>query len=108
MATIKAGQPRHLSSDEAYAMVEERYGKETEISDACAVTIASWWQAPRGPGYAMAQLASTGTVDYQEFLDGLRETRKEAVLTLQHPLDVQALDMLGTWALVHVMTEESS
>lgn len=102
MTTIKVGQSRHLSSDEVYAMVQERLGKE-EITDACAVTIASFWQSPRGNGYAMAQLASTGTVDYDDLKDSIHLTRREAVehYGASSP-DVAALDMLGTWALAKV------
>ena len=95
MSTIKIGQPSHLYSDEAYAMVAERHGKE-EITDACAATIASWWQSPGNTGYAMAQLASTGTVDYQELVDDIA-----AVYPAAEGKDRVALDMLGTWALAH-------
>ena len=99
MGTIKVGQPSHLSSEEVYAMVEQRLGME-EITDACAVTIASFWQSPGRVGYAMAQLASTGTVDYEEQKDDIHESRKDAVTYFggDSP-DVAALDMLGTWAL---------
>lgn len=99
MSTIDVGRPHHLSSDEVYAMVFARLGKQ-EITDSCAVTIASFWQSPRGNGYAMAQLASTGTVDYADLSDSIMLTRREAVLHYgSSSPDVAALDMLGTWAL---------
>jgi len=93
------GQPRHMREHEVYDMVQERLGKE-EITDACAVSIAAWWQSPRGNGYALAQLASTGTVDYSDLSDAIMLTRREAVESYGSASpDVAALDMLGTWAL---------
>lgn len=94
---IDVGRPDHLLGDQVYDQVFARYGK-MEISDACAVTIASWWQSPGGWGYAMAQLASTGRVPYDTLHEAIYQARKEA--EAQGSLrDVQALDMLGTWAL---------
>ena len=96
-AIIRVGQPRHLSSDDAYSECRAHVGL-SEISDSCAVTIASWWQAPFGTGYAMAQLASIGTVDYDELAEDIYRSRLEA----DTPQDRLALDMLATWALSKV------
>lgn len=48
---------QHLTSDAVWAMLAEREGR-SEISDACAAAIASWWQTPRGPGEAFTRLVS--------------------------------------------------
>lgn len=88
------GQPRHLSSIDVYAMVEQRLGKE-EITDAAAVTVASWWQAPAGWGLPFAVLASTGRFNATELLQAISVTRPEA----RTEADNHALDMLATWAM---------
>ena len=97
---IRTDRPQHLTGREAAAEVADRWGRE-EISDACALTIASWWQAPNGPGQAFAQLASTGSVP----LEALADDISGALDTLrQHGTDTpdwRALSMLAAWALHH-------
>jgi hypothetical protein len=86
------GRPKHLTSEETYAQVAERVGKR-EITDAAAVTIASWWADPRD-GLPFAELSTAG------YLNVERLTRAISLIyTTAEPKDRQALDMLGTWAL---------
>lgn len=73
-----------------------------EMSAECAATIASWWQAPSGVGYALAQLASAGRVEYGELEDDIAATRAEAVAH-HMAFDVRALDMLAGWAVFKAM-----
>lgn len=94
MSTLDVGRPDHLWSAQVTAMVNERYGGEVEITDACAVTIASWWQGPTGHGLPFAQLASTGRVEYVELAEAIYDARKSADASGK-----RELDMLGTWAL---------
>ena len=70
---VEIGHPRHLMGEDALAMVHDRYGRgEAEITDACAVTIASWWQGPReGDGLAFAELASSGHLDSERLSDDI-------------------------------------
>jgi hypothetical protein len=62
--TLNIGRPDHLTTDEVddEIMARRLTGVSDEISDGAAAAIASWWQAPKGHGYAFAQLASTGRV----------------------------------------------
>lgn len=55
---------RHLTSAEAeevWAAVQTADG--SDLADNLAVTIASWWQSPGAPGYALAALASGAPID---------------------------------------------
>lgn len=84
---------RHLMTDEAIIEVCSAHAAGREISDAAAVTIASWWQSPRDPG--MTQLASGMPVTQEEIA---------ADIVTNYPLATDgteklALNMLGTWAI---------
>lgn len=97
---ITTSRPAHLTGDAATAQVTARWAHE-EISDACALTIASWWQSPGRVGRAFAQLASTGTVPLEALADDISATFNEL---RPHCVDIpqgRALSMLATWALHH-------
>lgn len=84
---------RHLTGGEAATEVARASREGREISDACAQTIASWWQSPRDPG--MTKLSSGMAVSQAEIA---------ADIVTNYPLaetvsDRHALDMLGTWAI---------
>jgi hypothetical protein len=84
---------RHLTSILAYAEVRQR-----QISDAAAVTIASWWQAPSNR--ALTSLASGLPTD---MTDVAYEAGRELDEWRQHehsPRDVDglALELLIGWA----------
>jgi len=82
-------------------MCSERVGVE-EITDACAVTIASWYQSPGPTGIAFAGLASSGSADVDTLLENIFYARNNDVPALpegeREAAKVQ-LDMLATWAL---------
>jgi hypothetical protein len=86
----------HVTSDVAYAQIRERLGK-SEVDDATAVTIASWWAGHDAAGRVMAQLSTTATVKLGELMDAIRAEYWEC----RDPRDREALDMLATWALKH-------
>lgn len=88
--------PAHLGSIEVYEQVEARDGVR-ELSDAAAVTVASWWACPGTDGAALAQLCTTGRVELSAFLRDVRIAR--AMATPQR--DLRALDALATWGLNH-------
>lgn len=94
-ATFEVGKPRHLDSRQVYREISAFYGR-AEITDACAVTVASWWQSPGRTGLPFAELASTGHVDVERLHEAIAHAYTEA-----DDLDKRVLDMLGTWALNH-------
>ena len=92
---ITTDRPEHLYTADVLDMVEARHGV-VEITDAAALTIASWWQSAGYIGSAFAELASTGSVDADALSRDIAAVYGEA-----HPTDRQCLDMLGTWAIHH-------
>jgi hypothetical protein len=88
--------PDHLSSGEVTVQVRTRNGVR-EITDAAAVTIASWWQSAGTEGRAFAALSTTGRVELAALVDGIAAVRRYADTTI----DQWCLDMLSTWALRH-------
>lgn len=88
---------RHLMSDEAYAEVSACHGNR-EVSGACAVTIASWWQSPGPVGRVLAAFASGSEVDRSELSEDVSRTILHEYDSAE-PRDRLALDMLGTWVL---------
>lgn len=89
----------HLGSDAAWQMIAECEGRR-EISDACAVTVASWWQAPRGPAETFTRLVSHFAVTVAELLDAIRYERTMiGGYGKVADRDRLALDMLSTWCL---------
>lgn len=97
---IIVGRVAHMSTEAVEAMCLGRRGVE-EITDECAVTIASFWQAPGTTGKAFAQLASTGTVDCDELLSDIHDAWLSAGnLPASEVLATRLqLDMLATWAM---------
>jgi hypothetical protein len=85
---------RHMYSAEVEDMVLARQGI-CEISDECAVTIASWWQGPAGHGATFAALVSHFPVSVEDLHAAIADARKDAGTAF----DRLALDMLATWAL---------
>lgn len=89
---------QHLSSVEALREARKAREEVREISDAAAVTFASWWQGPGRPGSALAAFAS-GTECDTEVL------REDLSLTIQlhyresGEADKLSLDMLGTYLI---------
>lgn len=92
---INVGRQTHMSSADALAMCQRRRG-EQEITDACAVTVASFWQSSGTRGSAFAALASTGTVELQTLLDDIHYSYVNEAGSLDDKL---MLDMLATWAI---------
>jgi hypothetical protein len=99
MATLISSTRQHLLWHEVETMISERCGSGEEISDAAALTIASWWQTPSGPGAVFAQFASTGRVDYHALQAAIAADYDEA--QRQGPGIARQLDMLATWAMNH-------
>jgi hypothetical protein len=100
---IVTGRPAHLSEAEALAEVAAQEGRE-EVSDACAVTITSWWQSPGRVGRAFAQLASTGSVRLEALAEDISATFAElrtVGLNAANSDQWRALEALATWALNH-------
>lgn len=90
---------RHLGSDSACREISESEGVR-EISDACAVTVASWWQSPRGPGEAFTRLVSFLPVSVSDLLAAVSWELSQ--ITSQCPeakRDRVALGMLATWGI---------
>lgn len=88
---------RHLISPMLHAEVNACHGVR-EVSDAAAVTIASHYQSPRGPGAVLATLAGGQGVTRGDLIEAVSDTIAE------HYAEADAqerrnLDMLGTWAL---------
>lgn len=97
--SLDIGRVRHMSGDDAYAMVAARIG-QCEITDECAATIASWWAGlRRGDGLAMAELATSGRVSLEHLADDLSPLLGAGTLVDEANRD--ALNMLATWALHH-------
>lgn len=73
-----------------------------EITDACAVTIASFWQSSGWSGKHFAALASGAECDVEGLRSNIHYAYTEDVPTLnvneQLPAKL-ALDMLATWSL---------
>jgi hypothetical protein len=81
-------------TDDVTAEVTARYGQR-EISDAAALTIASWWQSPSADGMPFTELSTTGSVDYEALCDAIHRERRELH---NDTFNARALDMLSTWA----------
>ncbi len=100
---------RHLNEDETRAEIARHYGTDTEVSDAAAVTIASWWQSPGGTGSVLAALSTGASWDLEDLLDDIASTRAWARAQNCHtPEDDRALDMLATWAINRDLTPVES
>lgn len=97
---IITDRPRHLNTDGVETellrcQINASYDQQPLISDAAALTIASWFQAPRGSGAVFAELATTGQVDRAELLEAARAERAHGDYG---PMDDYALDALISWA----------
>ncbi|MGZ0153727.1 hypothetical protein ACXJJ3_42125 (plasmid) [Kribbella sp. WER1] len=68
------------------------------ISDAAAVTIASWYQAPGGVGATFAAFVSGCEVDASDLMDAIRRT------TSQSP----ELSHLAAWVFITVETQPAN
>lgn len=90
--------PDHDRSEDAHDNVAYATRQDELIPDATAVTIASWWQTSRGPGTALAELATTGMGTAQGIeraIDDVREVDRPG------STDVVALDALSRWVRDH-------
>lgn len=96
--TVTPAKVRHIPSSEAMHEVNTAHGRH-EVSDARALTIASWWQSPGSVGHVMAALASGLPVEVEALLDDIAATHNS--FTSWRPSDLRALDMLATWAINH-------
>lgn len=92
---ISVGRPDHLRSEDAIAQVHERYEAGEEISDACAATIASWWQGPGVMSREFTRLSTGGTFNPTLLLEEISYARGDVKTNADH----RALDMLATWAM---------
>jgi len=97
MTTIHSSTRTHASGRQAWedmAAVLEPWHADGRangtITDATALTIASWHQSPGLVGGALAQLASTGSVDYLDLMEDIRATDPHD--------DDDALRVLRWWA----------
>ena len=99
MSTLISSTGEHLAHLDADVMVAERYGSGEEITDAAALTIASRWDAPFGPGTAFGQLTGTGMVEYHALNAAIADVHQDALR--RGPVSVRALNMLATWAMNH-------
>lgn len=91
----------HMHSEDVFAELRE-YNGVREISDAAAVSIASWYQSPTGPGRHFAALVGFFPVHVSDLHDAIADARTYISPDLQlaeRELDHLALDMLATWAL---------
>ena len=103
MTTIQV-RTDHLTSREVALQIAEREEMHSkgvplidvpEISDAAAVTIASWWQSPGTIGRYLASLASGAPVDHNDLLDDIEASRRKYS---DPDLDID-LDYLATWVI---------
>lgn len=89
----------HLGSDAAWSEIAACEGVR-EISDASAVTVASWWQGPRGPASTFAALVSHCPVTVADLCDAIAFERSQiSGYGRVADRDRLALSMLATWAL---------
>lgn len=90
----------HLTSEQVHADVRSVLAEAVnEISDATAVTIASWWQSSGTSGSALAALASGAPTDVKALLKDL----SDAFESVDKPsADYDALNCFGTWVLQFV------
>jgi hypothetical protein len=101
---LNIGHVQHLTSTEVDAEIHVREfsSDAPEISDGAAAAIASWWQAPKGHGYAFAQLASTGRVRLEDLADDISGVYDIARAIGDDPVSAcRYMDYLSTWALNH-------
>lgn len=85
-------------SDYVYAMVNDILsgpGPMRLIGDSVAITIAAWWQSPGAVGKAFAELASTGSADYDALLADIEQSFIEA----DNDADRKALTALFVWTV---------
>lgn len=88
----------HLTSNEVQREIKQALGVR-EMSDAAALTVASWYQSSGTAGRGLAALASGYPVDHQAVLDDIYQARR---MDAGSRFDREALDMLGTWTLAKV------
>jgi hypothetical protein len=84
-----------MSTGDVFDQIHARVGRE-ELSNAAAVTIASWYQSPGTEGRAFAALASGAPTNTGALLNDLSTAYKYVQDKSPESL---ALDMLGTWIL---------
>lgn len=93
----------HLSSAGVWAELQATEGGDI-ISDAAAVTIASWWQSPGTVGRHLASLASGSPVSPDALLDDIDATEREAETSVPglNRSDRRALAVLRSWVLAQI------
>jgi hypothetical protein len=89
----------HLYSDAANAMVAACSEAGREITDHCAVTIAAWFQSPRGPGETFTRLVSHCPVTVSDLCDAIAYERAQQGYGREADANRLALGMLATWAI---------
>lgn len=99
---IEIGLPECVDAETVNEEVKRFFDDGTPISDAAARTIASWWQSPGTVGNKLAQLASTGTVAYDDLIDDIDKTQLEARRNNVTVSD-KDLDALREWAAFKTM-----
>lgn len=92
---IVVGQQVHLRGPEVAQHVMARHKAGEEISDACAATIASWWQGPGQWSREFTRLSTGGVFNPSALLQEISVARGE----VNTKIDELALDMLATWAM---------
>lgn len=110
MNTIQTTEPILSTADAMDDMNAVLAGHASEVSDATARTIASWWQSPGAVGCILAALASGRPVERGDLLDDISATARDAKLpgwtsttgTRASQQDADSLNLLSTWTLNHV------
>lgn len=98
--SITANTRTHASSEQAMddiGLVMNQFGDMSdwrEVDDSTALTIASWYSSPGSVGAVLAELASTGTCDFDDLMDDIAATRQTDGQSVE-------LDLLSTWAINH-------
>lgn len=92
---LNIGQPRHLSMRDVANDASVWRTRGTVIGDACAATIASWYQGPvRGNGLAFAELASSGRARVGDLH---ADIERSATRDAQNDDDRRDLAALAAW-----------
>lgn len=96
---IKSETRTHLSGSDVKAHIDICWGTRV-ISDACAITIASWYASPSGYGTVFTELSTTGQCDNIDMMQAIMRERRDVSYDNQ-----RYLDCLGAWVIVKAGNE---
>lgn len=100
MARIVTNRPSHLSSQQVRDEIKAAW-PDDYISDAAALTIASYWQSPGTHGRAFAELSTTGSVDLEALVSDIGATMDHAMQGFSR----RELQSLEAWANNHASVD---